>query len=218
MLKEFYPVVRARLRKHKDTRLLLHVYGKALLLAYTVVHVSRAILIKILTELQVELSASDVDELHQELLVYFGLIGRCRNVKRWRPRGATHTTDGTSRSSSRRGFDENDERKPNPFQASSNRELEDAICRSPMLVNVLCLSVTSHYQLPLPNPVTNGTQNLRHAKTIDQKGENEKKDSRRSALFSDAWNATIRVNGRSQNIVRYNRSTAIRAENVLRNQ
>jgi len=37
--------------------------------------VSRAILIKILTDLHVKLSAPDVDELHQELLVYFGLIG-----------------------------------------------------------------------------------------------------------------------------------------------
>ena len=36
---------------------------------------SRAILTKILTDMGVKLSAPDVDELHQELLVYFGLIG-----------------------------------------------------------------------------------------------------------------------------------------------
>ena len=36
---------------------------------------SRAILAKILTDMRVELRELEVEELHQELLVYFGLIG-----------------------------------------------------------------------------------------------------------------------------------------------
>jgi hypothetical protein len=50
-------------------------YGGALVFAHMVVRVSRAVLAKILTAMRVELREPEVEELRQELLVYFGLIG-----------------------------------------------------------------------------------------------------------------------------------------------
>ncbi len=52
-----------------------HALGYAGFRVHKVVWVSRGVLVKILTAMRVELSEPEVEELHQELLVYFGLIG-----------------------------------------------------------------------------------------------------------------------------------------------